>query len=478
MKKIKYSFLTVLTGLLIWSCTTDFEETNTDPNKLTEITAGSALNPIIYEMVKRNAIQFRNVGAPVTQMFIMTDDYINAPFLYDFTENIGASTWNTYYTQLNNLKEMEAAAIREGLPNYQAIALTLKAYALSMLTDCFGDVPMKNALEAEEGNWYPEFTPQEEIYTQILKDLEYANSIYDVNVPMPYVEDILFNNDVFKWKKFTNSLHLRLLLRISNRPETNAFTQMTTMINNPSQYPVFTGNDDEAVIQITGMAPLLSPWDRPQDFGVFRYYSKFFIDNLNGFDDARRAIYAGKAKGLNNEDYGYIGVPIDYINEPLPDSIATASGVLNRLAEAPLIIPMMSYAEIEFIKAEMAQKGYINDAEHYYKNGVKAAVKMWDLEFPDDYFDNELTAYNGTLEQIIVQKYFALFFTDYQAWFEHRRTNLPVLPTTTAMANNQEMPSRLYYPLDAADRNYQNYKEAVNRMGGDEINVKVWWDQN
>ena len=77
----------------------------------------------------------------------------------------------------------------------------------------------------------------------------------------------------------------------------------------------------------------------------------------------------------------------------------------------------------------------------------------------------------------MLQKYFALFFTDYQAWLEHRETNLPDLPTTTAMSNSQEMPSRLYYPLDAADRNYQNYQEAVNRMGGDEINVKVWWDQ-
>lgn len=478
MKILKYSLLTVLTVLMTCSCTAEFEETNTDPNKLTEITAGSVLNPVIYEMVKRNAVQFKNVGAPVTQMFIRTDAYINAPFLYDFTENIGASTWNTYYTQLNNLKEMETAALRDELPNYEAIALTLRAYALSVLSDCFGDVPMKDALQAEQGNWYPKFTPQEEIYSQILEDLEYANSLYIEDEAMPYVEDILFQNDVLKWKKFTNSLHLRLLLRISNRPDTNAFSKMLAIINNPSQYPVFTGHDDEAVIEITGVAPLLSPWDRPQDFGTFRYYSEFFIDKLNDFEDPRRSFYASNAKGQNNENYGYIGQPIDYINESLPDSVATASGVRNSLAEAPLIIPVMSYAEIEFIKAEMSQRGYLNNAEQHYENGVQAAIEMWNLEFPADYFNKPATAYDGTLEQIMLQKYFALFFTDYQAWLEHRRTDLPVLPTTTAMSNDQEMPSRLYYPLDAADRNYQNYQEAVDRMGGDEINVKVWWDKH
>ena len=134
---------------------------------------------------------------------------------------------------------MEAAALKDELPNYEAIALTLRAYGLSMLSDCFGDVPMNDAFQAEEGSWFPVFTPQEEIYTQILEDLEYANSLYDEDVTMPYVEDILFQNDVLKWKKFTNSLHLRLLLRISNRPETNAFSKMVDIINNPTQYPIF-----------------------------------------------------------------------------------------------------------------------------------------------------------------------------------------------------------------------------------------------
>lgn len=278
MKKYIYALLVASTALWATGCSKDFEATNTDPNNLSKITAGSTLNPVLYSLASQNAKQMRSVTAPLMQMFLQTDDFNNSPFFYDFDQNIGASTWNNYYTNLSNIAEMEKAAVRDGLPNYEAIALTLKAYAYSVLTDCFGDVPMADALQAEEDVWYPAFSAQEDIYNQLLEDLEYANSIYDEEQGMPYVSDILYGNDVQKWRKFTNSLHLRLLLRVSNRPETGAFDKITEMINAPETYPVFASGDDGAVLHLDGVAPTLSPWDRPQDFGVFRYYTEFFIE--------------------------------------------------------------------------------------------------------------------------------------------------------------------------------------------------------
>ncbi|PHR99021.1 MAG: SusD/RagB family nutrient-binding outer membrane lipoprotein [Leeuwenhoekiella sp.] len=475
MKTLKFLIAGFLVCVLS-SCSTNFEEINTDPNNLEEITAGSALNPILYELTTHNALQHRNIGAQLMQMFIPNEDNTNAVFYYDFVQNIGGSTWNTYYSELTNIKEMEKAAVRDELPNYEAIALTLKAYAFSILTDCFGDVPMLEAGSAEEGVWFPKFTEQETIYTQILEDLERANSLYDTDQAMPYVSDILYQNDVAKWQKFTNSLHMRLLLRTVNR-NASAYTELATLANNPATYPVFTSNDDHAVLKISGEAPLLSPWSRPQDFNTFRVYNAFFIDHLKEFEDPRLPVFATEAMGLNNERYGYIGLPIDFRNDPVADSIATVSGPRQQLAIAPLSVPLMSYAEVEFIKAELAQRGLITNAQEHYENGVEAALTMWSVSAPANYFDNTATAYDGTLERIMLQKYFALFFTDYQAWFEHRRTGLPQLPVSSDMKNNQEMPSRLYYPIDEADRNNQNYKAAVERMGGDEINIKVWWDK-
>jgi len=145
---------------------------------------------------------------------------------------------------------------------------------------------------------------------------------------------------------------------------------------------------------------------------------------------------------------------------------------------APMISVIMTYAEVELIKAELAQQGKIvADAKAHYENGVRAAIEQWDIEVPDNYFDNPAVAYDGTLEKIMLQKYYALYFNDYQQWFEYRRTGLPVLPKADGMLNNKIMPVRFKYPAAVQLNNGANYKEAVASMGGDDINTKVWWEK-
>ncbi len=143
-----------------------------------------------------------------------------------------------------------------------------------------------------------------------------------------------------------------------------------------------------------------------------------------------------------------------------------------------MISVIMSYAEVEFIKAELAQQGKISaDAKVHYERGVKAAIEQWGAVMPADYFANPKAAYNGTLERIMLQKYYALFFNDYQQWFEYRRTGLPVLPKGEGLMNNGRMPVRFRYPTTVQTSNNTNYQKAVASMGGDDINTKVWWEK-
>jgi hypothetical protein len=138
----------------------------------------------------------------------------------------------------------------------------------------------------------------------------------------------------------------------------------------------------------------------------------------------------------------------------------------------------MTYAEVEFIKAELAQKGIIaTDAKTHYEKGVKAAVEQWGAVMPATYFDNLNAAYDGTLERIMLQKYYALYFNDYQQWFEYRRTGFPVLPVADGMLNNKKVPVRFRYPVVVQTSNASNYAKAVSSMGADDINTKVWWEK-
>ena len=137
----------------------------------------------------------------------------------------------------------------------------------------------------------------------------------------------------------------------------------------------------------------------------------------------------------------------------------------------------MPYAEVEFIKAEVA---FLNNnmtaAKTAYEAGVKASIEQWGAVMPVTYFANTAAAFNNTLERIMLQKYYALFFADYQQWFERRRTGFPVLPTQPSMVNNQRLPSRFFYPIAVRSTNTTNYQSAIQRMGGDNLNIKVWWE--
>jgi hypothetical protein len=143
-----------------------------------------------------------------------------------------------------------------------------------------------------------------------------------------------------------------------------------------------------------------------------------------------------------------------------------------------MIVPILPYAEVEFIKAELEWRaGNAAAAKTAYEKGVKAAIEQWGITIPANYFANPNAAYNGTLERIMLQKYYALFFVDFQQWSEYRRTGLPVLPVGPGMVNDGIMPSRLEYPVSVRISNPERYKEAVAAIGGDNINTKVWWDK-
>ncbi|MEH6703751.1 MAG: SusD/RagB family nutrient-binding outer membrane lipoprotein [Galbibacter orientalis] len=462
--------------LTVISCTGDFEELNDDPNRISEISPGTLLNPIIYGVASHNAGRSDAITFNLMQVSLPFPSISGGLHRYDVSLGIGNSSWNNYYKWAQNIKEMRNAAAEREDENYKAIALTLNALVYANLTDLFGPVPMEEASSAEEGVLYPKFNDQETIYNTLLADLEAANELYNLSEAMVYETDILFGNDVEKWQKFTNSLHLRLLLRLSNRTELKVYEKLASIINNPAKYPVFENTEESAILKVTGETPNVSPWGRPQDFRLSTKVASFFIDNLNEWEDPRRAVITTEAD-IDGEHIGYKGIPSAYEGSDSQFEYNASTFNIEQVTN-PMNIFLLTYAEVEFIKAEVAQKGYISNAETHYKNGVSAAMEQLGIEITEAYFENPSVVYNGTLAQIMLQKYYALYFTDYQQWFEYRRTGFPELPTTTAMENNAVMPSRLYFPSDLAIGNPAGFDQGVEMLGGvDDINVKVWWDK-
>jgi hypothetical protein len=133
---------------------------------------------------------------------------------------------------------------------------------------------------------------------------------------------------------------------------------------------------------------------------------------------------------------------------------------------------------VEFIRAEAILRGYAaGSAQAAYENGVKASITYWGAAVPGDFFTRSGIAYNGSLEQVLTQKYFGLFFNDMQQWFEYRRTGFPVIPRGSGIAAGVNMPARFKFPIIVQTVNAANYQEVVKNMGGDDSSVKVWWQK-
>lgn len=483
MKIVRNILTSLVIGALLSTSCTSFDELNTDPTRLEEANPGTLLNPILYGMATTNWDKYNDFTFPLMQSKISMSNTSGVGWYY-MSDAAGDGTWTTYYKWLNNIREMEKEAKVLNEPNYQAIAITLRSWIYEILADGFGDVPMTEACRGDEKLFTPKFDNQKEIYQAIINDLDSANQLYNAAAGLKYNTDgeMLFDTNntlvsgksvgIARWKKFCNSLRLRILLRVMDVADMNAKTELVKMINDPVTYPVFESNDEAAMLSISGVYPEEAPLTRPQDFTSYICLSEFFINNLASWKDPRLPIFATKA--TNGSVKSYIGWPSGY--NIVPSFVASVPN--QAIAIAPMKLALMPYAEVEFIKAELSQKGIItDDAGSHYEKGVKAAITQWGGIVPDTYFNNEKTAYNGTLERIMLQKFYALFFCDYQQWFEYNRTGLPVIPRGDGIPESNQMPHRFKYPATLQRTNMKNYQEAKSNMGGDNFNIKLIWQK-
>ncbi|SKB84985.1 Starch-binding associating with outer membrane [Parapedobacter luteus] len=481
----------LITVLLATSCTRDFDEVNTDPNKIEKVTPGSMLTPTIYGMSTYFTVRSYDFTWQLMQVGLPHPSSGNAAHWYYLQENSGNGTWNTCYRLLRNLREMDEAADEYDQPIFKAVAATLRAYIVGILTDSFGDVPFSEAMQAEEGINRPRFDTQEEIYHSLIEQLEEANRIYAAGGDMVgndllYGEEATAGDQERNWRRFNNSLLMRMILRMSKRTEQNSYQRLQAMIDNPDEYPVFTSNAEAALVKISGLTPYDYAWGRRQDYVNFEAMAEFFVDMLNELADPRRPLFMTRARRLENGEYvdlGYRGIPSAHSGDASQFNYdpSTPNGdlMVYTTLGTEIIEVMMSYAEVEFIKAEVAFfRGDMAAAEAAYRRGVEAAITQWKGGvMPDDYFENEAARFDGTFERIMNQKYLALFFNDYQQWFEYRRTGYPELPKTPHMLHQGQMPTRFMYHTDVRRFNRENYQEAVQRMGADDFHTKVWWER-
>lgn len=477
--------MALMMGVGVFTSCESMDDTNVDPTRMDQANAGSFLTPVIYNSGIYTWQRYNSWTFQLMQCLVTTNS-VNGVGWYRIGDTAGDGTWTTYYKWLTNAKAIYDNAVAVGDPNYQAIALTLQSWMFEILTDGFGDIPMKDACRGDEQLYYPSFDKQVDIYRAIIDSLDSANKLFVPSNGLKYNDagDLLYCTSgtdatgITRWRKFANSLRMRALLRVIDVPELNAAAQLKQMIDNPEDYPVFENNDESAMLYITGIAPYEAPMTRPSDLSSYKQLSEFFIDPLKEWNDPRLAVFAVKAS--NTDENGkevkeYVGLQSGYADMPTINGSAPNAA---NLATAPQSLAIMTYSEVLFIKAELAQRGIISaDAKQLYEDAVKANMEQWGVALPDGYFDNPAAAYDGTLKRIMEQKFYALFFIDHQQWYEYNRTGYPDVPTGPGVATGDHMPFRFKYPAILQRMNRENYLKAVESMGSDDFSTRLIWQK-
>jgi hypothetical protein len=502
MKKkiIRFSSTIIFLSAILAACTKNFEEINTDPNTTSNALPQQLLAPALVNTMTYNQLRNRNFNNELMQITVDQSDAEGRVFRYDYRPNLSDYLYNGWYTQLTNFKDIYKLA-SEPLnfnKSYMGISLICQAWVYSLLTDTYGDVPYFESNKAKESGIYePKFDSQKDIYLDIFKNLDSANVFLKENTAITNASDPVYYGNIGRWRKFGNSLYLRLLLRLSGKAEVSAqcINKIKEIVDvNPLEYPIMTSNDESAILRWTGVAPYTSPLltVREQDFRAPAIAS-FFIDNLVTWNDPRIDISLG-SNGINRwaiapYQGAYLGIPSGYspgMGEQKKSYFYSNSSSSSLMTE-PLTGMIMNYAELKFILAEAKVKGWINGSEEtFYNDGVLNSIKLWlpNWSVPISSYliaaDMQWIPTATTeekMERIHLQKYYALFLTDLQQWFEYRRTGHPVLPKGQGLKNNGEMPSRMVYPVYVQSANPTNYKAAIAAQGPDLISTKVWWQK-
>lgn len=407
------------------------------------------------------------------------------------------------------------------------IALIYKVYVMDQLTDLWGPIPYTKAGSGDEKVPYE---TQKDVYYKMFEDLNTALTSLTAEVQKaPGLNvygagDMIYNGDASKWIKFGNTLRLRLALRISNvdtdkaKQEAESATAGTTLET----------NSDDALCDVTSWASTGNGLPRMQSFfqdAMSTTMESFMV----GYNDPRLSEYwspvvydatmnaAGYPDEFKNNIGGYNGMTRGYETRWNPYFRAHSNYGPRFKDGNQLITPIniMNTAEAYFLKAEGAWRGWNmgGTAQSFYEKGIEISIKQWrgtsfsateinnyinSTETPVapnnyPYYDPPTTDIpvkfssdkNKQYEQIITQKWLALFPISIEAFADYRRTRLPKLHSKKYSVNANVNPAlgqivtRLPFVSSEVTTQPEEIAKAVILLGGPDLeSTPLWWDVN
>jgi hypothetical protein len=443
------------------------------------------------------------------------------------------------FTDLQNTISMEnEAAKAAGTTNtpYHALGKFFRAFYFYQMTMKVGDLPMTQALQGTTIT-QPVYDPQKSIFLQIFKWLDSANiqmagligegGTAEFSGDIYYIESVDNSLSAMQamqeWQKVINSFRLRVLVQLSTQAadaDLQVAQQFSTILSNPSQYPLMTSMTDN--LEFAWVNPYNIYPNSPSNFGNYSNRCNMaatYLTTLSNLNDLRAMMTGEPARGLGFADTSfksYIGAPsgqnLSDMEASCANAAATTVSLINRhrywenyTGENTFVV---SYPEMCFNIAEGINRGWATgNAETWYVNGIQASQSFYGVRdgentiiiqarvlngaFTDsaiqvnwswaNYYSQPTVKYAGNnvtgLNQILTQKYLAFFRNSgLEGYYQWRRTGVPAFDAGPGTGNSSIIPIRWQYPVSESSTNTKNYNAAVQAQysGQDDINAKMW----
>ncbi|MDM1295015.1 SusD/RagB family nutrient-binding outer membrane lipoprotein [Sphingobacterium sp. N143] len=521
---ILYMGLCAATLTFANSCSkSSFDENYRDQGKVTETTVEKQFAGMIYSYRQLIVPEYRNLFVtlrPTIFRYLHTTGWINE------TNQLlpGAAAiedrWSRYYEGLAQYRELETiynkSADVEKKENriYYLTAKVLFYDQTEQTVDLHGAIPwskagMLSSNNSDYQNSYPAYDQAEDIYAAMMTDLKSISkelntiTVSSATANRFKTQDIINNGDIVLWKKYCNSLRLRLLTRVSasSKFATQASQEIAEIINNQTSNPLILANADNAQLDIYNLDDNSIQTKNIRDaFEAGGWYanlaSKRMVDHMLDKEDPRLPFMfepGEKAAGK------YIG--LDQSKASANQTALATGGTLaiynrstySRNQYFPGIL--FSATETNLLLAEYYNKaGNASAAKTAFENSIKESIDLYRIirsksndntvAAPKTPTDAAITAYinnlnwagaSNKLELIATQKWIHFnVLQTVQAWSEQRRLDLPKFDFVVQNADIQKtVPVKFNLPPSESVYNSANYNAVKDQ---DNINTKLFWD--
>ena len=528
MKKVSLYIVLISAVAMLASCKKELEELYNDP----DVTTQTSIEKLFSKMLDNNRVrasywEIRTFVVMHTGIYTQSVGYLNNGTVYQQNPDYTEDRWNDFYrpgangsgvmAQFRTIESAYTALTDEQKKNdLNVFVQAAKVFMLdqaSQMVDLWGDIPFTQAgsISSTGDIVMAKYDNAKDVYKYVLDGLKVAADYFAFAQLSSTAkasfskQDILLNGKLDQWRRYANSLRLRLLMRTSFYDEETAKVEVLTILNNPTLYPLIDGSGVYAPATTDVLLqPLTNNTENLQNaLTELTNYSApgYMLDSvMKPANDPRIPVLFDKyGKLVNNvfvPNVDYNGLPATLVVEKQQQNIGSyatfdsTTFLLN--SKLPGIV--MTAAEVNFLKAEAYERWGGGDAQAAYETAIRQSIAFYyylnnlnttstRLPSPsasdvNQFLQNSVVNYSGSssekLQKIWVQKWLHFgFLQSIQSWSEYRRTKYPKLSfLTSALPGFELPPSRLTYPANevAYNPNYSYVKEKDLRT------AKIFWD--